>query len=269
KNGFVSEFLRKAARKRFPRRTAVASAVDAKPAVAGAAKFVGLDGNDVRAIGIPRVDNDGKAKIRRDAVGDIFPILTVIVGAVESPVILQVETLGASRVHGNFVNALSEFGIFVGHEHGADAAVLRGPGLAAVCGAVNAAGGNGDVHALIVGRVENDGMQGETAVAGNPARAVRMIEEAANQRPGFPSIARFEKRGRFDATIEDVWFLGEAGCDLPDIFQRNAGVGRKADGSVLWIGPAFSEVVAEAKERTPIAVGGSPNAAAALAIIVG
>jgi len=72
--------------------------------------------------------------------------------------ILQKKALGPIGMHRDFVHALPELGIFVGHEHSADAPVLRGPGTPAVVGPVNAAGGNCHVHALVVDRVEHNGV---------------------------------------------------------------------------------------------------------------
>jgi len=99
--------------------------------------------------------------------------------------ILEEQALRPFGVESNFVDALAEFGILVGHEHSANAAILGGPTRAAVVGAVNAASGDCDVHALLVGRIENDGMQGQSAVTGHPARAMGMIKEPADERPCF------------------------------------------------------------------------------------
>ena len=120
--------MRQAAHERFPRAATVARAIDAKAAVAGAAKLIGLDGDDVDAVRISGMNNHGEAEVGRHAVADVFPVFGVIVGAIKAPVILQEEAFGVRWVHGDFVNALAEFGIFVGQEHGANAAILRGPG---------------------------------------------------------------------------------------------------------------------------------------------
>jgi hypothetical protein len=44
-----------------------------------------------------------------------------------------------------------------------------------------------------------------------------MIEQTAVQRPGFSRIAAFKKCGRFDATVEYIWFLAAAERNLPDV----------------------------------------------------
>ena len=64
----------------------------------------------------------GKTKIRRHSVGNVHPVFGTVVGAIQSPMILQKEALRTSGMHRDFMYALPELGIFVGHEHGADAA---------------------------------------------------------------------------------------------------------------------------------------------------
>src|SRR5579859_4064883 len=96
-------------------------------------------------------------------------------------------------MHCDLVDALAKFGIFIGHEQGANAAVLSGPGGPPVIGAVNTASGNSDIDALLVRGIEHDGVQGEPAVGRHPARAVGMIEEATNERPGCPGIASLKR----------------------------------------------------------------------------
>jgi len=95
-------------------------------------------------------------------------------------VILQEEAFRASGMHRDFVHALPELGIFVGHEDGADTAVLRGPGTPAVDGPVDAPGRNCHIHAPAVGWVEHDGVQGQASITRHPAGPVWMIEQATH-----------------------------------------------------------------------------------------
>ena len=88
-NGFVRAFLRQAARERFPGGAGIARAVDAETTVAGAAKFVGLNRDDIDAIRFLRMHDDRETKIGRDAVGDVFPVFAAIVRAIQAPMILQ------------------------------------------------------------------------------------------------------------------------------------------------------------------------------------
>ena len=82
----------------------------------------------------------GKTEVGRKAVTDVLPVFAGIVGAIEAPVVLQEKTLRSRGMHDDFVNALAEVGLLVGHEHGANAAVLCGPGATAIGSAVEAAG---------------------------------------------------------------------------------------------------------------------------------
>src|SRR6516225_669302 len=60
---FVSLFLRQTSCERLPRGTTTACAINPQPAIARAAKLVGLDGHDIDAIRVPGVHGHGKAKI--------------------------------------------------------------------------------------------------------------------------------------------------------------------------------------------------------------
>ena len=127
-DSFVSAFLRQAAHQRFPRCTCVAGTINSQPAVARAAKPIGLNWNDIHAVGIPGMHDYSKAKVRRHSVGDVDPVFGMVVRAIQSPMVLQKQSFGTSGMHRDFVHALSELGIFVGHEHGADAPILCSPG---------------------------------------------------------------------------------------------------------------------------------------------
>src|SRR6185312_8676247 len=147
-------------------------------------------------------------------------------------------------------------------------AVLRSPRLAAVAGAVHTAGGDGDVHSLLVARIGDDGVEREAAVAGQPARAVRMIEERAVQGPCFAGVAAFEEGRGFDAAVERVGLVVAAGCNLPDVLQRRAGVGGKAYGRFGRVRPALAEVVAGTQGGAPEALRGGPDALAPAALVI-
>src|SRR4051812_13958795 len=81
------------------------------------------------------------------------------------------------------VDALAELGGLAGHEDGGDALVAGPPGRAAVVGAVDAAGGDGDERAVGIFRVGDDGVEAETAAAGLPLLAVGVFVEAFDDLP--------------------------------------------------------------------------------------
>ncbi len=81
----------------------------------------------------------GKTKVRRYSVGNVEPVLGTVIRAVQSPMTLQEEAMGTSRMHCDLVYALPELRIFVGHGHSADTLVLNGPGKSAIVGPVNTA----------------------------------------------------------------------------------------------------------------------------------
>jgi len=117
-----------------------------------------------------------KTKIGRDSIGDVLPVLTMIIRPVQAPMVLEKKTFGTSRMHYDLVYTLSELWVFVGHEHCPYPAILRGPCTAAVVGAIHAARGDCHVHALMIRWVEDNGVQGQTSIARHPAVPVRVIE---------------------------------------------------------------------------------------------
>src|SRR5215469_13064695 len=133
----------------------------------------------------------------------------------------------------NLVNALTELGIPVRRGHRSNAPILCRPSASPIFGPVNAAGGDRYVHPLFVVRIKDNRMQGEAAVAWHPARTVRMIEQATNQRPRLAVVARFEKCRRFYAAIKDIRLILSPQCYLPNVVQRNTCVGWKSNCRLL------------------------------------
>src|SRR5947207_12667866 len=146
-------------------------------------------------------------------INDIYPVIAIIVEAIQNLVILHKEPFGTRRMHRDFMNTLPELRIPVGHELCADASILRCPSNSAVIGPVNAAGGDCYIHTLFVAGIEDDSVQRKTSIARHPAGAVRMIEQTTNQRPCFSRVAGFEEGGWFHAAIEDVRFILRAERD--------------------------------------------------------
>src|ERR1700738_4813443 len=132
-----------------------------------------------------RIDLQSKAKIRRDAVSDIFPGIGAIVAAIKAPVILEVYPLRVRRMADDLVNALAPLGILlVGRQKlGAHAFIARLPVFAAVIRAIDAAGRDGDEQAFVIRWVRKNGVQAESAAARHPLRSVRMIEQPTLKRP--------------------------------------------------------------------------------------
>src|SRR6185369_5877137 len=109
------------------------------------------------------------------------------------------------------------------------------PASASVLGAVDAAGGDGDPHAIAVRLVEDDRVQAQAAAARLPLPAVRVVEQALVQRPGLAGVIRAEQGRRLDTRVQSVRLLGAAGNDLPDALERNLRAFGKADGHLLGV----------------------------------
>src|SRR5689334_14315072 len=104
----------------------------------------------------------------------------------------------------HLVHALPELRVLVGQELGADALVARRPGPAAVVGAIDAAGRDGDEHPAAVLRVRDDRVQAQAAAARLPLLAVRMLPESLDELERLPRVARLEESGGLDAAVDHV-----------------------------------------------------------------
>src|SRR6516165_7887501 len=96
----------------------------------------------------------------------------------------------------DLVHALPELRKPLRHKRDADAPVARLPGPAAIIGPINACRGNSNVYSPRFGRMQQDRVQTQTALARHPAWPMGMIEQTAHQRPRFACVLRLEKRGR-------------------------------------------------------------------------
>src|SRR5258708_36365560 len=120
----------------------------------------------------------------------------------------------------NLVHALAPFGILLigWQKRGADTFVAWLPVLAAVVGAINAAGRNRDKQSFGIDRVGKNRVQAKAAATWLPLRAMRMIEQSLLEQPGFARIRRFEQRRRLDAAVKRVRLVRMTLSDLPDLF---------------------------------------------------
>jgi hypothetical protein len=109
---------------------------------------------------------------------------------------------------------------------------------------VNAANRDRDLQFLRIVFVRDDRVQAQAAETRRPLFAVRVVPEAAVQRPGFAVVARFKKRGRSDAAIHPA--VGTY-LDVPDIFERFFRIFGKFYPHFLGRVPGFTEIVASAK----------------------
>src|SRR5881227_1120182 len=92
-----------------------------------------------------------EAEIRRKAVSNILPCVSIIFRPIEPPMVLQKQALRALLMADDFVDALAKLRIALGHERDADAAVARLPASARILRSVNAGGGDADVHSPRLG----------------------------------------------------------------------------------------------------------------------
>src|SRR3990170_6323633 len=143
--------------------------------------------------------------------------------------VLLVEVLAAIGGHHELVDALPEFRVGIWGEAGADAAIARLPGEAAVACLERADRGDTDPQPGRVGAVRDDRMEDEAAVSRLPLRARRMVGETGHVLPGRPTINAPEEARRLDARIDGAM----RGCHVPDGGEL---------GTIVTVGDAFARM---------------------------
>ena len=115
----VAILLGQAVGERFPFVAAGAAAVDAELSFGGIVLGIAFDGDDVDGFGLVGVNVDGEAEIGGEIAADFVPGVAGVVAAHDVPVFLHEEDVGPGGVHGDAVNAVADFGGWVGNEFGA------------------------------------------------------------------------------------------------------------------------------------------------------
>src|ERR1700716_627673 len=109
-----------------------------------------------------------------------------IIATIESPMILQEQTLRPGTVLHNFVHALAKFRMLVRQKLCSHTIIPCLPCCSAVIGAVCARRGDSNHHAPGICRIRHDRMQTHTSATWYPFRTVRMIEQPFYGRPCLP-----------------------------------------------------------------------------------
>src|SRR5438093_1778163 len=175
-----------------------------------------VEGDDVGGVGVVRIDRSGEAKVRRQALLAVLPVLLLGVAEVDAVVVALEELAALFRVRDHVVHALPDLRLRVRLEFGARPFVPRPPGLAAVFAQVRASGTDGDGDALGVSRVDGDGMQrGLPRPAGRPLVAGGVIDERQHRLPGHAAVRALEQAGRGDPGPDHIRRLGVTGLDVP------------------------------------------------------
>src|SRR5262249_52437088 len=159
--GEVALLLREPTREPGPRVAAIFAAPHGRRA-AGTGARRRLERHDIHRVGVMRMDNDRKSEVRRQSFGDRSPRMAVVVAAQDADVrpgppgpgpvrpaavILHVEPAWRVVVPRDLVDALTELGIGIGCEAGADAFVGGPEGFATVLAQIVTPRRDAEVHA--------------------------------------------------------------------------------------------------------------------------
>src|SRR5260370_42485519 len=120
----------------------------------------------------------------------------------------------------NLMHALSELWIFLWQEHHAYSIVVRLPRGPTILCAVNTSGRNSHGHAVFVARIRDNSVQDQPAIARHPTWPMRMIVQAADERPRFALIPRFEQGSGSHSAIEFLRPVVPAQAHFPNVPQR-------------------------------------------------
>ena len=121
-------------------------------------------------------------------------------------------------MHGDVVDAMADFGGWVGNMWGAQPLVDGSPGDSPIVRAEGARRGDSDKNPLRIARVQNDGVQTHAAGARLPVRPRAVTAQPRQFTPRLPAIRRSEHGCIFDACV-DRFRIGERWFQMPDALE--------------------------------------------------
>src|SRR5262249_45643233 len=140
-DGLVGMLLRQAVLERLPALAGVAGPVHAQARLGRAAEAVGLERQDVHAVGSVWVLCHREPEVRGQlALAAVGPGVARVVGTIDAPMVLEKEALRPRRMERELVRTVPELRVLLafGEKRRTHVLVLRGPGVARVVGAIDA-----------------------------------------------------------------------------------------------------------------------------------
>ena len=113
---------------------------------------------------------------------------------------------------------MADFRLLVRNVLGLESPVDRPPRLAGVVAPERARGGDCDVDAIGVRRVEQDRVKAQPAGARRPVRPGLVSAQSRKLLPRAGAVLRLEQRGVFHAGVDDVG-IGQRRLDVPDALE--------------------------------------------------
>src|SRR5438132_4591095 len=107
-------------------------------------------------------------------------------------------------MHGDPMNAVPDFRIWVRNVLGMQATVNGTPGLSAIVSTERASGGDRNEHSFGFFRIQQNGVQTHSTGAWLPAWPGAVTAQSREFLPGLAAVARAEKSGIFHAGINRV-----------------------------------------------------------------
>ena len=164
------------------------------------------------------VNVDDEAEVAGQIAADFVPVVARVVAAHHVPVLLHEQGVRPCRVHGYVVDAVADFGGAIGDVVGVQPLVDRFPRLPPVVAAESAGGRDGDDDTVGVGRVEDDGVETQTARTGLPDAGCVMLAQAGQLLPRLSAVGRAEDSRVLDAGVDSIG-VGRRRLQMPDALE--------------------------------------------------
>ena len=179
---------------------------------------VALDRDDIDGFRFMRMNINRKSEVGRQIAADLVPGFAGIVAAHDVPVLLHEQHVRARRMHGDAMDAVANFRS-PGRElvKGFQPAIDRAPRLAAVVGAENARGRDGDEDSLGLARIQQDRVQTHAARTRLPEMSLGAAQPGQFL-PVAAAVCGLEQGGVFCSGINGVR-IGQRRLEMPDAFE--------------------------------------------------
>ena len=184
----VAVVLGQAVREEFPIVAAGAAARDAELPVRWVVLGVALDRDDVDGLGLVGVDADRESEVAGEIAADLRPVSARVVTAADVPMLLHKQRVRAGRMHREVVDAVTDLSLRVGEEAGTQAPGGNLPRRSLIVRAKRSRGGDRDVHAPRVCRVDDDRVQAHATGPRSPLGGAGVSSKAGEFPPCLASV---------------------------------------------------------------------------------
>src|SRR5690606_9578649 len=129
-----------------------------------------------------------KTEIGRQVSGHFVPPLPGIIAAHDVPVLLHEQDVRSTLVHGNAMHTMTDFSGRIGYVFRMEALIDSTPRLATIVCAERAGCGDGDVDAVGIVGIDEDGVQAHPSCTRCPLWTRAVLAQAGDLLPRHPTV---------------------------------------------------------------------------------